>query len=836
MEFREQSFQNEIKDLCEDHAAEIEGLQEKIAELEGQVRTANNRKSHVEKIAQKKLVDKIAEIDLQSSELDVAYSDNNEKEARLKEIDERLRVKEERIHFLESFTEYHSRLYSELKDQQLSDRLWVIEPLRQEVARLTSLNLEYQQLHANQASLLSAFQDQIQNQPDYAELQAAFAEACKERDIFKADAEQIRKLFEQTLGELNEARNMIVSQNVRLWNYSCKHEDDPDRHAGAGDLLEKTRERCRDLEKKANECYSLWKDDTRLHQNEKVLLKAEIEERQNKINILEGMGILCGQEVSRLTAIFEQHVNVNLTGLGNIHGTLQAMYEASQETVRELKTKNGQLQSQVDVSEKDNHQHKVALRLCEQMLDDKDAEIRDINEAKAEAERMVDDLNSKYEMRELAVKEKLTDKDQQLEWTKKQFEDLEAHVESLMQSGFGVESAETIERHQEEIFNLQQYIANLQTENKEFHQRQLEQNQKDMLDGICAAQNEVHMKAHQDNWENAQEEILKLKHYITLIDKGCDPEKFDIAQDYSKLRNEYAELEKKYTDLLEETIQTMHKCAATEEEKATEASRKIAVLGQLVENLCAQLAEAWFGPEQDVDDGDQDGLERQQTLVKTLTSVRDMVATPTGDEHVPVEDEEGGKSGEAAIEDNQHVGDGQGSEIFTNEPELDAQGLNVPPFTLPDPWDYITNSGPSRSVLDSTHRNFEQTDGWANFIKRTSTDSAAQPGRTFGVDYDLTSSTTGSVESQNGSIQVDDGDDDLYESSVRGDQPVQITETVQPDDDDLSATPDDAIQPIDGFDEQASYEANVLSKLALDVEAEILSPGAKALIDSKSAV
>ncbi|KAL8729694.1 MAG: hypothetical protein Q9181_004907, partial [Wetmoreana brouardii] len=517
LESQEQSFQNEIQDLREDHEAEVERYKNKITGLERDVKAAKDRKDYIQNLAKKREAEKDEEIALQNRELATAYADNDDKEAELKVKNSEIEEKDAKIKRLEDWTVYQSSLYSELKHEQTSTQMLLMD------------------------------------QPDVTELQSALAEACRERDSSKADLQQCNQVWNQTLGELNQAKELIMSQNVRLQIYMNDHEDHPSPLAEGSTLLKKSQEQYHELEKKANDCFDLWKSDAKKHGNEKIMLKSEIEQRLGMINNLEGANVLAMKEVARLTDILNRNVIANQVGSLDPHTMLQEMYEASQETVHELKMKNAQQQSQIAANEKENHQQKLTIRLRERALDDKNAELKDLSDAKFEAEREIDNLNTKVDMRDLAVKEDADTKEEQIQWANKHIGDLEAHIESLMQPGLGGGSNDIEACHQEAIFNLQQRIVALEAENNEYFERQAAQRNKDMHDGQCAAQGEINLKIYQDNWQNSQEEIAKLKQHIELIGQGCDPEKFEIAKDCSRLREEYGMLEKKYLELLDDT-------------------------------------------------------------------------------------------------------------------------------------------------------------------------------------------------------------------------------------------------------------------------------------------
>ncbi|KAL8700171.1 MAG: hypothetical protein Q9201_005591 [Fulgogasparrea decipioides] len=843
LESQERSFQNKIQDVREDHEAEVERYKDKITNLKKDVKTATDRKDYAQNLAKKREAEKDEEIALRDRELATAYADNDEKEAELKAKNSEIEEKEAKIKLLEGWTVHQSSLCSQLKHEQISTQMLEIDPLRQEVARLTALNMEHQHAILNQASLVTALQNQLMDQPDVTELQSALAEACKERDNSKADLQQCSQLWHQTLGELNQTKELIMSQNVRLQIYMSDHEDHPSPRAEGDTLLKKTQEQYRDLEKKANDCFNLWKGDAKKHENERIMLKAEIEERLGMINNLEGVNVLAVKEVTRLTDIFDRNVIANQAGSLDAPDMLQEMYEASQQTVRDLKTKNTQQQSQIAANEKENHQQKLMIRLRERMLDDKDAELKDTSEAKVSAEREVDELNTKLDMRDLAAKEDLDAKDQQIQWANEHIEDLEAHLESLMQAGLGGSADDTEACHQEAIFNLQQHIAVLQAENNEHFERQVEQRNKDMHDGQCAAQGEINLKVYQDNWMNAQEEIAKLKQHIELISKGCDPEKFEIAKDCRRLREEYGVLEKKYFELLDDTQETYWKCAAEQEEIFKDKDQKINFVVKVVEGLCAQLAETWFGGEGGVEDDDPEAVKHQQILDRILTSVYTMVGPPSNNQNPTEEGDEADDSVGFQYQDydadvnEEHLSGGQNFEIFANDPGASAQALNDPSFNLPNQWEFISSNDSPRRVLGSIHQSPGHGDPCANDVPNCSVQSAGRSGQTFGVDYDLDSSSIESeFEGPHNALPLTDDDDDLDNIS-NGDQSVQETESAQASDDndlyDCSVQGDEAFQEISAV--QVTYAEDVLGNSFSDVEAEIVSPDA-ASIDPESAV
>ncbi|KAL8885830.1 MAG: hypothetical protein Q9192_006587, partial [Flavoplaca navasiana] len=98
LESREQSFQIEIEDLKDDHAAEVGKFREIIAKLEKEVESVRNRKQYVAEVAKKNVArieeERENEVIYWSGLLDASESENSDK---LWEMNERLREKDQQL-------------------------------------------------------------------------------------------------------------------------------------------------------------------------------------------------------------------------------------------------------------------------------------------------------------------------------------------------------------------------------------------------------------------------------------------------------------------------------------------------------------------------------------------------------------------------------------------------------------------------------------------------------------------------------------------------------------------------------------------------------------------
>ncbi|KAL8717572.1 MAG: hypothetical protein Q9225_005188, partial [Loekoesia sp. 1 TL-2023] len=734
LESQEQSFKNEIEDLKEDHAAEVGELRETIAKLEAESKAAKSRKAYVEKNAKKMLGKKDVELSKRQALFEAAQSEISSKDIILHES----RVNIER---LERESAYSSSRYAALQNQHSYTQEWEVAPLRQEVARLALLSLDYEQRIAAQSTRILILQAQGEAQPNVAELQARLTGACTQRDSFKAQFEKCQQLFHQAINELNQAKDQINSQHVRLCGYRYEHEDDPAFGAQTDGLIKQKDEEYRLLEKKANDTFLLWKKGNESHEHEKIMLDARIEELKGTIDNLEGDLNFAQEESARLTSVAEEYIAKAEMQTEKADEMQAALYEASQKTVTGLKKKLKNREIQLANCEKTLFQQRAEVQVRDMMLEKKDSELRALEGEKIDAERAVENMESKLEFREADFRDELDAKDQDIQHANKQIEELQLDICAIAQSEEASSAARTIAGFQSQNLQLRQQIENLEAEQ---YQKAYERQNKDFHEATCAASSELNSKIQQQNWENAQQEIEKLKRHIELIGQGCDPEKFDLARDYDELRKKKDALMRMLFEKTESMTTTMDEHTAGTQEKLHDAQAQIRLLRELAENLCVYLREAWSV-------GAQDGklsLEEYQAAADRLVNLDEIqaaVRSMTAD--LPDEEIQGNTDGDEAdfaiYDDNEApVGD---QENDADEGVASDRPLNIPPSTLPDPWEYITGSHQLNQPQPTPESDLRAPSSCPD--EHTPDESQNQPGLKVTLDYTTSSSDWYTVES-----------------------------------------------------------------------------------------
>ncbi|KAL8690890.1 MAG: hypothetical protein Q9218_003761, partial [Villophora microphyllina] len=558
-EHSEHTHMHELQDLHGHYEA-------KIVELEDQVKASRNRKEYVEKLAVKKLAAKDRGIALRSSELDTARSVNNKQEAEIQEMRAKIANITTYSNQWELWANYYFNLSTHKETEASFNQRFVIEPLTAEVARLTHGARDNQWAVKNRDIELATLRKKLENVPDYSALHTAYVAVCEERAMIRVvmenqtvDLEDTKKnftehriVYENAIAELATAKEENMRLNMKIWDYLYEHEDeDPTQKAELKDLLKKKAERYGDLEKEANETFRLWKDDGKKHAEEVIRMKGDIKEWQDQVYNLEGYVNNLESEVKRHTTIHDKYFKDYLTGSGSPQNALQDLYEASRTTAQEAKTKIGFMKAQIAAIEKEKHKQERLLDARENLLNEKDATIKDVTDAKVALESQIEALTHKYEMHVLSANENANYHAGQLEDAQAKTKKLEKHVQSMFNAGFGVQDEETLNLQQAEVVNLQNRNAELEEENQGHREQQGIQRQKDFHTESCAAFSEHITGVDRQNYENAQQEIVDLKQRIELMEKGCDPDKFELAQAYSKLQEKHTELEKQHADWFE---------------------------------------------------------------------------------------------------------------------------------------------------------------------------------------------------------------------------------------------------------------------------------------------
>ncbi|KAL8911976.1 MAG: hypothetical protein Q9171_002952 [Xanthocarpia ochracea] len=536
MDSREQRFQSEMEDLREDHAAEVGEITEQLTNLKKEIEAARKRKSYVESLARKKIA-KIHE----EKDAEVAYY-TGLMEASSSLMDEQLREKDAMIDRLQGWNITTSFWYSELKDEYEYQKVHVISPLQPEVTRLTALNLENEQKIRDQSSQISyLLSTQARIQESQPPLMALLEETYEQRDQYKADFENCSHLYEQLLRDLVAAQQDLNSKNQRLKEFNYDHDNDP-HPTEAKDLLEKTREAYRGLEKRANECLLRERQARKNHDQDRKSWKLDLGQKQKKIDNLEGKISLLEHSNGRMIeeierSIGDNHITDNEVEVHPLsEGSLRFLYEESKQTVEELRTHIFQQEAQIDCLDKENHHHKVTISLHKRMLEEKESEINDSRKEKLEADQQVEEIQSKSEERDTASAEELEKAVNDIDWLKAQNQGYQMQIQTMTTSDI---PATIIEAHESEVQGLQQYISDLGAEIHHLRRQQQEHEVKGWHDATAAAGSEQAGKVLQLNWQNAQEEIVELKRDLALLHQGCDPQKFDIAKELQEFSDDY---------------------------------------------------------------------------------------------------------------------------------------------------------------------------------------------------------------------------------------------------------------------------------------------------------
>ncbi|KAL8939743.1 MAG: hypothetical protein Q9216_003187 [Gyalolechia sp. 2 TL-2023] len=612
MDSREQVHKNDIEDLQEDHAAEVEELGEKIARLEAQVKSTQARKALVEKNAKKTVAKKDAELGQQKALLD----------AEIASKDILLQEQATRIESLEISSDRYAELQAYAR----------VTSLQEEIVRLKSLNEEQERRIKAQVT-----QTLLVNQRYAAELDARLAQG----NIWKAQYEHSQNLYHQNVDELVKAKDQLNSQHIRLCEYRAEHEDHPACSAATDGLIKQKDEQYQLLEKKANETFLLWKKGNESHEHEKVMLGATIEELKARIDNLEGDVNVAQEESARSTSIAEDYINAQVE---NPDEVLRELYEAAKTTVCILKQKLANRNIQLRNVEKHLSEQRAEVKIRDLLLEKKETELRAMENEKTDAERTVENLESKLEFREADFQNELAGKDGDLQTANAKIDELQTDISAIAQAEEDTPTSARNEAfHQLEISKLHQHI---ETMHSAAHRRAVETHRRDFHETSCASSNALTWKIHAQNWENAQREIAQLKKHIQLIDQGCcDVEKFELAQRYTEVKEEKDTLERMLCEQMESMTTTMERHTAATKIRARKTNAEIRYLGEIAGNLCGYLREAWaVGGDDDVEDLSVEDVRAMHARLESLDEVRDgverMMAGLSADE-IDVDEEQG---------------------------------------------------------------------------------------------------------------------------------------------------------------------------------------------------
>ena len=350
MESQKQSFQIEIEDLKEDHAAEVGELNERIAEQEKEAEAAKKRKAYVEKIANKKIADVKKAKDTNETYyaglLDAAKHTMSKK---LREKDEQLQDQNDELWRKDAVIKRQNEeavttnaWNAELQHKFDGAKVNTIRPLQNEVARLTALSREDAQKISDQLSQINLLRDtQTHIQNSQPQLMTQFAEVCKELDQYKAGFEHCSGLYKKANTDLIAARHEIHKKEQQLNYFNYTYEDEP-HHTETADLLAKTREAYQSLELKANECLFREQEGRKRHDQDKKFWLLESERKQKMIDNLGAKVVMLEKSNERVINDLEQGIVSE-----HVHDTLPSLYEGSKQTVEELLSYISQQESQL---------------------------------------------------------------------------------------------------------------------------------------------------------------------------------------------------------------------------------------------------------------------------------------------------------------------------------------------------------------------------------------------------------------------------------------------------------------------------------------------------------
>ena len=612
LESREQSFQIEIEDLKDDHAAEVGKYKEVIAKLEKEAESLRNRKQYVAEVAKKNVArieqERDNEVIYWSGLLDASESENSSKlwemNEQLREKDQQLKHKHDDIQQKDAMIKrqndwavttaaWNSQLKAEYEDAKIHET----RRLQQEIDRLTALNIENEHQIADQFSQINFLRTtQVRVHDSGDQLLSKLLEAFRERDQYKTHMQSYGDRYEQTLGDLMAARKVIHHQNQRLQKFNFENEDVP-HLTEAADLLEKTKEAYRQLEKKANECLYREQQVRKEYARAEMSWKLGDERKQKQIDNLEAKIVLLENWNERLVDDLERRSEG--TQDGELNGLIPFPREASRQSTEELRSHVSRQEAQIVAQDTEIHRHKVTIFQHTRLLEEKDNEINDLREENLDAERQIEEIQTKADEREIVSTHEMQKAVDDIDWLQTQHQNHQAQIQTMTERGLSVA---LIEIHQAEIQELQQYIANLENEFLTYRAQQQEQINKDWHDANAAALSERATQILRLNWEDANEELKKLKNEIAILRQGGDPASFEIVERLAAEREERQQIQER----LEKN-----------EEKLQMVVMDVLALGRLAAVMWKSLEITWR-------------RDREDDLLRTLGPVREEVNEVVG--------------------------------------------------------------------------------------------------------------------------------------------------------------------------------------------------------------
>ncbi|KAL9631436.1 MAG: hypothetical protein Q9204_004228, partial [Flavoplaca sp. TL-2023a] len=371
LESREQSFQIEIEDLKDDHAAEIGKFREIIAKLEQEAESVRNRKQYVAEVAKKNIAkiqeERDNEVIYWSGLLDASESENSSKlwemNEQLRERVQQLKQKDDEIQQKDAIIKrqndwavttaaWNSQLKADFEDAKIHET----RPLQQEIDRLTALNIENEHQIADQSSQINFLRTtQVRVHDSGDQLLPRLLEAFKERDQYKTHMQSYGDRYEQTLGDLMAARKEIHHQNQQLQKFNFENEDVP-HLTEVADLLEKTKEACRHLEKKANECLIREQQARKDHARAETSWKLGDERKRKQIDNLEAKLVMLENSHQGLIDDLERRSGASHNG--ESYDSIQLPQEGLRQSVDNLRSYISQQEAQIAAQATEIHKHK----------------------------------------------------------------------------------------------------------------------------------------------------------------------------------------------------------------------------------------------------------------------------------------------------------------------------------------------------------------------------------------------------------------------------------------------------------------------------------------------
>lgn len=758
---RERSHEVELADLRDDQAAEVKDLENTISKLQkSEEHIAKTSKSKLAaqdgalKTAKEEAAAKDDALTYQERLINATIMETDQKDLELDAARSTIISKDVELQ------EYRGKIadYSELCQKYSHVQHLEVAPLQQEVARLTALNREYAQHTSVQAAQIADLENRPQSQADVSGLQAHLAQVCDERDTVKVQFENCEQVFHTLYRELLNARHEISSHRSRLAEYAYENEDFPARGAQADGLIQKMKDDYHDLERKANDTFSMYEHIGESRKHDKIMHDAATEDLNAKINNLEALLNLAQDESESLRDEREKHLaKVEIGSMPESSQlVLQRLYDNLKKTVRDLKTKIECQHIQLTNVEGTLAHQRAEGRKYDLKLAEKESEFKTLNEEKINAQRIIQDLESKIEFSKGGFEVDMERKDQDLQSANEKIKVLEGDIHRIAQSRQGSDSAGIIANQRCEIVQLQQNIEALWNEKC---QREHEQRQFDDLEAQCIGLSAVSEQVVQKNWEDAQQTIADLKRQIELIRQNCDPQKFDLVRKHEELREEKGALEQMLVDKLKSMTTTMqdHTVATN---IVTEQARTLA---DFANYLCDTLWETWFPEDQATQKKSAEQLQHDLEHQDFLREIKDSVQSMR--DSLPPQPIEG-----AAVAGEDHVDRSGDVEEATQNPlqapvstdgcggiEAGDRPLDVLASRVQNPWEFI-ESGAWREDHQQGMALDRQAAGPCRFSSDPiSSDPAGQQGRTYAVEYS-TESDAGDDEQRG---QPDDGADGL---------------------------------------------------------------------------